>query len=298
MGALPARVAEALAGALRAAGIASAPAPVEAERLGGGCLSPAARVATSAGVFFVKWSDDGPVDLFEREADGLRALAAAASGLRVPRVVWAGARTAAAPGLLVTQYLEPGRAGRGDDEALGRGLAALHRREAPGFGFPVVSYCGTTPQDNTPEPTWAEFYARRRLEPLLLRVERSRGLVASERRTYARLIERLPERVSSGAPPALIHGDLWSGNVLLTVDGPALVDPACAWADREMEFGITTLFGGFSDAFWRAYDEAYPLPSGWRERNGLYQVYHLLNHHLLFGGGYGAQALARAVPYL
>ena len=83
----------------------------------------------------------------------------------------------------------------------------------------------------------------------------------------------------------------------LLIAGPGLVDPACAYADREMEFGITTLFGGFGDRFWGAYEEAWPLPPGWRERNGLYQLYHVLNHHALFGGHYGAQALALARGY-
>ena len=98
--------------------------------------------------------------------------------------------------------------------------------------------------------------------------------------------------------PSLIHGDLWSGNVLHTVRGPALVDPACAYADREMEFGITTLFGGFSDRFFAAYEEAWPLPGGWRERNPLYQLYHLLNHFLIFGGAYGVEALSLARRYV
>ena len=97
--------------------------------------------------------------------------------------------------------------------------------------------------------------------------------------------------------PSLIHGDLWSGNVLHTARGPALVDPACAYADREMEFGITTLFGGFDDRFFAAYEEAWPLPGGWRERNPLYQLYHLLNHFLIFGGAYGGEALSLARRY-
>ena len=109
--------------------------------------------------------------------------------------------------------------------------------------------------------------------------------------------ERLPALLAHAPRPALIHGDLWSGNVLGTSRGPALVDPACAACDREMEFGITTLFGGFSERFWDAYHEALPLPSGWRERNGLYQLYHLLNHYLIFGGHYGREALSLARRY-
>ena len=111
------------------------------------------------------------------------------------------------------------------------------------------------------------------------------------------MADRLPELLAHEARPALIHGDLWSGNVLATARGPALVDPACAACDREMELGITTLFGGFSERFFDAYEEALPLPGGWRDRNPLYQLYHLLNHHLIFGGHYGRQALALARRY-
>jgi fructosamine-3-kinase len=114
---------------------------------------------------------------------------------------------------------------------------------------------------------------------------------------FDRLCERLGGLVAPSAPPSLIHGDLWSGNVVASTRGPALVDPACAFADREMELGITTLFGGFSARFFSAYEEAWPLP-GWRQRNALYQAYHLLNHHLIFGGHYGAAALAAAQRYV
>jgi fructosamine-3-kinase len=97
--------------------------------------------------------------------------------------------------------------------------------------------------------------------------------------------------------PGLIHGDLWAGNYWETAKGPALIDPASYFADREMEFGIMTLFGGFHDRFWKAYHESNPLPPGWKERNKIYQLYHILNHYLLFGGGYGRQALEIARHY-
>jgi fructosamine-3-kinase len=100
----------------------------------------------------------------------------------------------------------------------------------------------------------------------------------------------LPGLLPPLSTPSLIHGDLWSGNVLATTRGPALVDPACGYVDREMEFGITTLFGGFSARALAAYEEAWPLPAGWRARNPLYQLYHLLNHTLLFGGHYADEA--------
>jgi fructosamine-3-kinase len=261
--------------------------------IGGGCINNAARVETSAGDYFVKWNESGPRDLFEREADGLRAMAAAGSELAIPRVFGAWGPRPDGPPMIVMEYLPPGRTS-GDDEALGRGLAALHRRAAPRYGFDAPSYCGATPQDNTWADTWIDFYRERRVGALLAHIESQRGLSTSDRRVYDHLLDRLPARLAHEPRPSLIHGDLWSGNVVYTTRGPGLVDPACAYADRELEFGITTLFGGFSDRFWRAYEEAWPLPADWRERNPLYQLYHLLNHYALFGGHYGAEALAIA----
>jgi len=262
--------------------------------VGGGCISHAARLETSAGPFFAKWNDGGPPDLFEREADGLREMARAGSGLALPRVIAARGPKAGDPGLIVMELLEPGPL---NAEALGRGLAELHRFRGASFGFTVHTYCGTTRQDNAPTASWAELYGRRRLEPLLGLIQSEHGLSAADRRLYDRVVDRLPSLVAEGSPPSLIHGDLWSGNVLGSARGPALVDPACAYADREMELGMMTLFGGFSEGCFRAYEEAWPLPTGWRERNGLYQLYHVLNHFLLFGGHYGPQALSLARRY-
>ena len=262
--------------------------------VGGGCISETARVETSAGRFFAKWNHAGPPDLFEREADCLREMGRAAAGLAVPRVLAAQGPGPGCPGLIVMELLEPGPL---DMEALGRGLAGMHRANARAFGFRVHTYCGTTRQDNSPCASWAEFYARRRLLPLLELVEGRHGLAAAERGLYERLIERLPERVGPAAAPSLIHGDLWSGNVLGSTRGPALVDPACCYADREMELGMMTLFGGFSGRCFDAYEEAWPLPAGWRQRSGLYELYHVLNHFLLFGGHYGPQALSLARRY-
>ena len=264
------------------------------EPVGGGCIHHAVRVRTTRGEWFAKWNDACAADLFLSEAQGLAALRAAGSELAIPEVLLALAPGEARPACIVMEYLPPGTC---DDVALGRGLAAIHARPADAFGFPVTTYCGPTPQDNGASPSWAEFYGERRLGPLSRRLEETGRIGPQERQLLERVIARLPELLAHGPRPALIHGDLWSGNVLGTSRGPALVDPACAACDREMEFGITTLFGGFSERFFAGYHEALPLRPGWRECNPLYQLYHLLNHHLIFGGHYGREALSLARRY-
>lgn len=269
-----------------------------ADPVGGGCIHHALLLRTTHGDWFAKWNDDCAPDLFLSEAAGLRALRAAGSELRIPEVLVARTPSETGPACIVMEYLPP-RAGQpGDQAALGRGLAAIHAQAVEAFGFPVTTYCGPTAQDNRPSGSWPEFYAKRRLRPLLARLEAEQRLGRAERSRFERLVERLPSLLAHDPHPALVHGDLWSGNVLATTFGPALVDPACAACDAEMEFGISTLFGGFSERFFAAYHEARPLPSGWRERNPLYQLYHLLNHQLIFGGHYGAEALGVARRYV
>lgn len=261
------------------------------QSLSGGCINQAVKLITNAGVFFVKWSATAPADQFVREAEALTALSKACTLLQIPRVIIA----QTSPALLVTTFLEPSIGSSPQhDEQLGRGIAELHRHRGNRYGFYHDNYCGATLQENRWSDNWVDFYGQQRLGHLLRLLEKKRGMDDSEQQIYARLTQRLSELIGHKPPPALTHGDLWSGNALRTTKGPALIDPACAYADRETDLALMAMFGGFSDRTWAAYNEAYALPSGWPERQPLYQLYHYLNHDYLFGGGYGRQALSIA----
>ncbi len=268
------------------------------DSLGGGCINNASKIETSAGPFFLKWNRNCMADMFSREAESLEELRkAAAEKLAVPEV-FAAKEVDDSPGFLVLEYLEPGYGKGNSDEILGRGLATIHACSSEKFGFYHNNYCGITPQDNFGKTNWAEFFRDNRLGFLLQLIQKERPLPAGEMQVYDRLLNRIPELVPKNVVPALIHGDLWSGNYMNTTCGPALIDPASYYADREMEMGIMTMFGGFSQRFYSAYNEVNPLPADWRERNLLYQLYHVLNHYYLFGGGYRNQALQIAKSYI
>jgi fructosamine-3-kinase len=129
-------------------------------------------------------------------------------------------------------------------------------------------------------------------------IKKERPLPSSELNSYDKLLNKMTELIPEDSKPVLIHGDLWSGNYMITKNGPALIDPAAYFADAEMEFSIITMFGGFSERFYNAYNGVNPLSPGWEKRNKLYQLYHVLNHYYLFGGGYQSQAKNIAQYYI
>lgn len=265
--------------------------------VGGGCINHAVKLATSAGDYFLKWNASPPVGLFQREAEGLEEMRDFANPyLHIPKVIWS-READQLPGLLLMEYLIPASNTAEYDEQLGRGIARLHRKSASAFGFYHPNYCGTTLQDNTWSDSWAEFYAQRRIGALVEQIRRVRGMSSGDMKTYEKLIDQIPQLLSHSTIPSLIHGDLWSGNYIYSMNGPALIDPACYYADREMELGMMKLFGGFSPRVWNAYQDEFPLLPDWQQRIPLYQLYHLLNHYLLFGGSYGWQSLEIAQRY-
>lgn len=290
---LPAGVREAVEAAL---------GPIRAIRgVGGGSISSAARLEVAEGSVFLKHDAAAPAAMFASEAAGLEVLRERAGELRVPSVIAVGGDPGAAGGWIALEWLEPGPRAPAVDERLGRGLVALHRAPADGWGWVEDGFIGSLAQDNRAAGSWAEFWWLRRLEPQL-RLATARGAWPGGPVEWGRLEARLPDLLAAGEEegPSLLHGDLWSGNVLALADGgAALVDPAAYRGHREVDLAMSELFGGFGSRYYEAYRDAWPLRPGYEEcRRYVYQLYYLLVHVNLFGGSYLAQtqaALRRAL---
>jgi fructosamine-3-kinase len=265
---------------------------IAARDLRGGDIHAAYRVELGDGdVVFVKSSIGAPRGMFTEEARGLAWLRAAGA-LRIPEVI-AVADDAEGPRFLTLEYIEPGRRGPTFDEKLGRGLAALHRTGAPSFGFERDNYVGSLPQSNRTHPSWAIFYREERLLPLVRRARDRRALPAHAAARFDRLFHRLESLVGPDEPPARLHGDLWGGNLHSDDRGqPCLIDPAVYGGHREIDLAMMRLFGGFAPRVFDAYRESWPLADGHERRVALYQLYPLLVHVNLFGGGYAESALS------
>ena len=260
----------------------------DARALGGGDINEAFAVELADGRrVFVKANDGAPRTMFPAEARGLAWLAEPGA-LRVPEVLAMSEIDGDEPPFLALEMIEPGRRRVADfDEILGRGLASLHRHGADGFGLDHDNFIGSLPQTNAAEEDWPAFYRRRRLEPMLRRAADGGLATSGMRRGFEELFGRLETVVGDPEPPARLHGDLWGGNLHVDEEGrPCLIDPAVYGGHREVDLAMMQLFGGFGSRVFDAYDEAWPLGSGWRERIPLYQLYPLLVHVNLFGGGY------------
>ncbi len=266
--------------------------------VGGGCISNAAKLETNVANFFLKWNIICAPDIFIREAESLKELGKAAGNCLVIPEVIAAKPVDETPGFLVLEYLNSRRYTALDEENMGRGLATIHKFKHSQFGFYSNNYCGATLQDNSWNNNWSEFFRDNRLQFLLKLIDMERPLPLEDREKLEKLLFRIETLIPRESVPVLIHGDLWSGNYMISEKGPALIDPASSYSDREMEFAIMTMFGGFSQRFYDAYNEVNPLPTDWKQRNNLYQLYHVLNHYYLFGGSYRNQAMQIVKRYL
>ena len=262
---------------------AAMPTPVA-----GGDISPAWRLPSLNGAIFLKTGPADSYDMFAAEAEGLAALAAAAA-IRVPRPLAAG--VAGATAFVALEWLELRGGSAATEARLGSLLAEQHRNTADRYGWHRDNTIGRTAQPNGWSSDWVEFYRERRLG-YQLELAAGKGFGGELQREGARLMRRLPVFFERYKPePSLLHGDLWGGNWASCEGDPVIFDPAVHYGDRECDIAMTRLFGGFGHAFYAAYEAAWPLASGHRERRDLYQLYHVLNHLNLFGSAYHGRAL-------
>ncbi|MBL8397473.1 MAG: fructosamine kinase family protein [Candidatus Accumulibacter sp.] len=266
-----------------------APEITSIREIGGGSISRSFLFGHQHGHWFVKINAVPSAALFAAEADGLRSIAACPI-LCVPRVLGRGCHDQYA--FLILEHLNLRPWPEAAHSAIaGRALAELHRLLGERFGWHCDNFIGSTPQHNAFASSWPEFFATRRLLPQIELAERH-GASAKLIDRGRGLAERLERLFDDHQPsPSLLHGDLWYGNAAVDVSGRlALFDPAVYFGDREADLAMCELFGGFPEGFFVGYRQAWPLPEGYARRRTLYNLYHVLNHFNLFGGGYQRQA--------
>jgi fructosamine-3-kinase len=263
----------------------------------GGCINQGYAISNNSRTYFAKLNQASQIAMFEAEALGLQQMGETQT-IRVPKPICWG--TEGNTAYIVLEWLDLG--GRGGDrpwEEMGRKLAQMHRYtptnpplarggEKAGFGWNINNTIGSTPQVNNWTVDWAQFWAEHRIG-FQLKLGKRRGGNFPKGES---LLTAIPKLLESHKPqPSLVHGDLWGGNAAVTDAGePVIFDPAAYWGDREVDIAMTELFGGFPAIFYRGYNETWALDSGYQKRKNLYNLYHILNHFNLFGGGYESQA--------
>jgi fructosamine-3-kinase len=260
------------------------------KRLSGGSINDAFKVTCSQGNYFLKINSAGRFPgMFEAEKRGLELLRST-NAVRIPEVIINGHCDDTL--YLVLEYMEAAKRKKDYWEQLGTSVANLHRHTSATFGLDHDNYIGSLRQSNKSGATGIEFMITQRFEPLVKMAVHKTHLTKVQTDAFEKLYTRLPEIIPD-EPPTLLHGDLWNGNVITGPDGHAwLIDPAVYYGHREMDLAMTKLFGGFDADFYRAYEEAFPLHPGFEDRVEIHNLYPLMVHVNLFGGGYLAQVKA------
>ena len=237
---------------------------------------------------FMKANSRNNLGFFEAEAAGLFAIRVTRTA-RTPEVIAVG--TDEDDAFLLLEYIMPGKGNRASSEELGHDLAMMHMANTDafvkdgGFGFTADNYIGAGKQINTPKETWTEFFIECRLVPQFECA--SEFFDGDERRSIDTFLSRIDRYITEPEHPSLLHGDLWAGNYMIDHDGhPWLIDPAVYVGHAEADLAMTELFGGFDRSFYDAYRDTAGIDPEYRDRKDIYNLYHLLNHMNLFGGGY------------
>ncbi len=254
----------------------------------GGDINDAFKVVTENNTFFAKVNSN-PVakDMFEKEALGLKLMKDKAQ-INVPEVVSTG--TIENKSFLLLNWIEQGKSTPQTNENIARQLSKLHKTSNDFFGLYHDNYIGTLFQNNAKNKNWLEFYFSNRIE-YQLRLAIDSNLMQKK---YINKTERMFSKIEADYPdvvPSLLHGDLWSGNYMIDDMGKAVfIDPAVYYGYREMDIAMMKLFGGFSSEVFTIYDQLFPLDHEWQSRIRFHQLYYILVHVNLFGGGYVSSA--------
>ncbi len=261
---------------------------VSAQALSGGDINSAFRLQGDDRSYFVKLNRAALVTMFEAEFAGLQEMAKA-QAVRVPAPIVCGKTDGHA--FLVLENIEFGCSNKDSDRLLGRQLALMHQQQQPFFGWRRDNTIGSTLQINSQSNDWLSFWREQRLA-FQLKLAANKGYGGMLQANGERLCSDMAALFANYLPqPSLLHGDLWAGNAAVDKqECPVIFDPACYYGDREADLAMTELFGGFSRDFYAAYQAVWPLDHGYGIRKNFYNLYHILNHVNLFGGGYLRQA--------
>ncbi|AUC62024.1 Ribulosamine/erythrulosamine 3-kinase potentially involved in protein deglycation [Cyanobacterium sp. HL-69] len=254
--------------------------------VGGGCINQAYQLIGENNSYFVKLNSPHQWEMFRVEAIALRQMYDT-NTIRVPKPICTGYTDNHS--YIVLEWLEFGRANNQSWQTMGKHLAQLHQQgKADKFGWDYNNTIGSTPQINDWVENWADFFAEKRIGYQLKLASRKGATFGNQNN----IIEAIKIKLSHHHPqPSLVHGDLWGGNASFLAGGiPIIFDPATYYGDREVDIAMTELFGGFPSAFYEGYNQEWPLDSGYAQRKTIYNLYHILNHYNLFGGGYASQA--------
>lgn len=251
--------------------------------VGGGCINRAFQVKTATNTFFIKVNKADKLDMFRTERSGLSMLKEN-SDFSIPHTYYHGIYNDMS--YIIMDYVVPGLKSLSFWQRLGTGLSNLHRHSSSFFGLDHNNYIGSLPQTNTLNEDWIDFFIKNRLLSQLNLACEKALIVPEMVHKFNVLFKKLPDLLPT-EPASLLHGDLWSGNIMASTDGkPVLIDPAIYYGHREAEIAFTRLFGGFDNLFYDSYQECYPLQAGFEQRTDIYNLYPLLVHLNLFGSGY------------
>jgi fructosamine-3-kinase len=243
----------------------------------GGCINNATKIITNYGNFFLKWNINASEKMFETEVKGLELLRKSKT-IYIPQLI------AHDHNYLMMEFIEKEPPSNILWEEFGRDLSELHKVSNINFGLDHNNFIGSLSQDNKQQLRWSDFFINQRIIPQLSMGDFSPDFI----RDFDKLFLKI-DALFLDEPSSLLHGDLWNGNFIFLNNKTALIDPAVYFGSREMDIAMSKLFGGFHDQFYSSYNENYPLSEGWQERIDICNLYPLLVHVNLFGGGYYSQ---------